>query len=108
MDASNDDGDRSRLARVLAAAGLAIVAIASFRKGKRVTGTAAALGAAGVAYGATTESGAEIDVTSHEVAPDEGPVRVCAICGDPIRTGQARRPDENDDVAHETCLEAAN
>jgi len=30
----------------------------------------------------------------------------CAICGEPIVPGQARGPDENDDIVHVDCREA--
>lgn len=107
MDASTLPDDRNRLARVLLAAGLAVVSLLSFRKRKRMVGALAGLGAVGLAYSVTSETGTEIDVTRPEATAGETDGLRCAVCGEPIRTGQRRRPNENDEPAHETCLEAS-
>ena len=52
--AESNVGGRDRLARALLAALLTIVAISTFRKGKRKTGLLALVGALGFGFNATT------------------------------------------------------
>lgn len=77
---------------------LAVVAIRSLQRGKRRTGALAGVGALAVGSGRLT------DMWGTETT-DRGELR-CAICGEPIRPGERRKPDENGDTAHEACLEA--
>ncbi|WP_336000391.1 DUF2892 domain-containing protein [Halorientalis halophila] len=102
-------GDRNRLTRALLAVGLAVYALLSLRKGKRLRGGLAGLGAVALGYATATESG---DVTESfaaglgtESTTESGQLR-CAMCGEPIVPGQRRQPNENDETVHEACLEA--
>lgn len=102
--------DRSRLARVGLAAVLAVVAVRSFLKRKPTRGVVAGLGAAALGYTASSGSPDVIDDLSPEsIATDEGEddqLR-CASCGDPIVPGQRRKPNEEGETVHESCLEAS-
>jgi hypothetical protein len=100
--------NRHWLVRIVLAAGLAVVALRSLRRGRRVRGVLAGLGAVALGYSAVTESN---DVIEHlvedldtEAASETTRLR-CAICGDPIVPGQSRRPNENNETVHEACLE---
>ncbi|WP_255198497.1 DUF2892 domain-containing protein [Halorarius litoreus] len=92
------------------ATGLAVVALQSLRRGRRVRGVLAGLGAVALGYTAVTES---TDVMEHlaedldgEAASETVRLR-CASCGDPIVPGQSRRPNENNEIVHEACLTAS-
>jgi len=109
MDLTQNPDDRDRLTRTLLAVGLAVFALRSVRKGKRLRGVLAGLGAFALGYRVSTESG---DVMERLVeAPDmestsEAEQLRCAICGEPIVPGESRTPNENDETVHEACLEA--
>lgn len=106
---------RGRLTRILLASALAVVAIASFRKGKRLAGALTAAGA--VALGYTTVSDATDSIESSETdglqteehtietTSHNGRMR-CGICGEDITVGQSRGPDANHETVHDDCLEA--
>ncbi|WP_459194838.1 hypothetical protein [Halosimplex sp. J119] len=102
--------DRGRLARVGLAAVLAVVAVRSFLKRKPARGALAGLGAAALGYTATSESTDVIEEFGPEpIATDEGEddqLR-CASCGEPIVAGQRRKPNEDGETVHESCLEAS-
>jgi hypothetical protein len=101
----NDD----RLTRTLLAVGLSVFALLSVRRGKRLRGVLAGLGAVALGYGAVTESGDVVEHFAEEFATGsttEDEQRRCAICGDPIVAGQSRTPNENDETVHEACLES--
>jgi hypothetical protein len=109
MELTHYLSDRNRLTRTLLAVGLAVLALLSLRKGKRLRGGLAGLGALALWYTTPTESG---DVTEFierrpdtEPRPESGQLR-CAICGEPIVTGQRRRPNENNETVHDACLQA--
>ena len=117
MDLTQNLGDRNRLTRTLLAVGLAVFALWSLRKGKRLRGALAGLGAVALGYGASTESDgtmehlAEIPDTDPTSEAEQQPTSEaeqlrCAICGEPIVPGQPRTPNENDETVHEACLEA--
>lgn len=101
------------LVRIGSAVALGVIALRSFVKGKRLRGLAAAGGAVAVGSTASTleptpleieresESTTEEGVTGSTI--EEGAMQ-CQICDDPIVPGQSRRPNENDDIAHEACL----
>lgn len=101
-----------KLARVLLAAVLAVVAAVSLRKGKRTMGLLAGVGALALGYSSTT--GSDHRSTTDELAEtigiesktesEDAELR-CAICGEPIRPGQRRGPNENNETAHEACME---
>ncbi|NHN48280.1 DUF2892 domain-containing protein [Halostella sp. JP-L12] len=115
MESSQDDGGRGRLARKTLTAVLALVAVSSLRKGKRLRGALAAAGAAALGYQATSGSG-DLEETLESVTPGESATSAadtddrsqlrCAACGEPIVPGQSRGPNENDEIVHDDCLEA--
>ena len=97
---------RGELARILFAVALAVVAAVSLRKGKRATGVLAGLGALALGYSSTTGSGELAETLDVGGSSEDAGLR-CAICGEPIRPGQRRGPNENDETAHETCMQPA-
>ncbi|WP_436923605.1 YgaP family membrane protein [Halosimplex amylolyticum] len=116
MESNETLDDRSRLARVVLAAVLALVAIQSFRKGKRTRGVLAGVGAAALGYTVSGESddllesidtGATdvMESIGTETAAEPGELR-CASCGEPIVPGERRKPNEDGETVHEACLEA--
>jgi hypothetical protein len=109
MELSKQLRENDRLTRALLAVGLSVVALLSLRRGDRLRGALAGLGAVALGYSASTESddvveqfGEELDIGS---TTEDDRLR-CAICGDPIVVGQPRTPNENDETVHEACLEA--
>lgn len=114
MDEKNVGG-RDRLLRGALAAALAIVSVRRLRRGKRTTGLLAGLGALGVGATAvsqycgindavgldTTESDEADEPTGQRSRPS--PSLTCAACGEPIRVGQPRGPNEEDRIVHEEC-----
>lgn len=102
--------NRQWLIRIVLAAGLAVVALQSLRRGKRVRGALAGLGAVALGYSAVTESTDVIEHLAEEIdieAASETTQMRCAICGDPIVPGQSRGPNENDETVHDACLKAS-
>jgi hypothetical protein len=99
-------GDRNRLARTALTIALTVVAISSLRKGKRLTGLMAGAGAVALGYNATNESGELTESLGIDATGEDAELR-CAACDEPIRPGQRRRPNENDETAHEACIESA-
>jgi len=119
MDSTQSDDGNGRIARALLAAGLGAAALWSLRKGKRLRGALAGLGAVALGYSATSDSDGvteplaeELDIdgvteqsdTESDDADEE--VLRCAACGEPIVAGQIRVPNEDDETVHEACLEA--
>ena len=103
---------RGRLVRTALAAALGVLTLRSLRKGKRLRGVLAGLGAVALGYTASSEPGEEmdrivedLDIGSTSESTDEAELR-CAICGEPIVVGQARTPNEDGETVHEACLEA--
>jgi len=111
--------ENGSIVRIAATAALAIIAVRSFVNGKRLRGLLAAGGA--VAVGATAST---LEPTDLEVVSEEGeqPIDVtttervtestieagamqCSICSGPIVPGEARRPNDVDEIVHEACLE---
>lgn len=113
MDLRNNADGRSRLVRGLLAVVLTVVAVDSLRKGKRLTGALAGVGALALGYGATTGETEEVELDeikkpAETAAPgeqtaDESRELRCAICGQPIRPGQRRGPNEEGETVHDTC-----
>lgn len=107
---------RTQLVSAALAVVLGIVALRWVRNGKRLRGALAGGAAVAVGYNAfTTTAGdttaADVDVARESSTPsggrrDDEPSLSCAACGDAIRTGQRRRPNENHETVHEACLEA--
>lgn len=106
MELSKNVGDRNRFARTALAVALAVVAINSLRKGKRLSGAVAGVGALALGYSATTESGELTESFDIDAAGEDAELR-CAVCGEPIRPGQRRGPDANNEIVHEACKEPA-
>ncbi|USZ69401.1 DUF2892 domain-containing protein [Halorussus salilacus] len=109
MDPNEGTDDPDRLARILLATALAVVAAVWLRSGKRVRGALAGVGALAVGYGLATESGdlmETIDIEGSEeragLSEEDGGLR-CAACGEPIVPGQRRGPNENHEIVHEDC-----
>ncbi|NEU57988.1 DUF2892 domain-containing protein [Halorussus sp. MSC15.2] len=106
MEQSKSVSERSRLVRTILAAGLAVAAIRSLQRGKRLSGALAGVGALALGYGATAESGELSETLGIGETGEEAQLR-CAVCGQPIRPGERRGPNENNEIVHETCMEAA-
>ncbi|WP_256298121.1 DUF2892 domain-containing protein [Haloarchaeobius salinus] len=110
MELTENLDDRDGLARKLFAAGLAVFALWSLRKGKRPRGVLAGIGAVALGYSASTGSGDVKENFSESLGTEptsETEKLRCAICEEPIVTGQARTPNENNETVHENCLEAS-
>ena len=113
-----DEGleDRGRLTRILLAGALAIAAIASFRRGKRVTGALTAAGAVALGYATVSDSPNPLETDETDEIRTEKPTvetirrddrMQCGACGEEITVGQGRQPNENHETVHDACLEAA-
>lgn len=105
MELETSSSRRNRLVRSTLALVLAGVAVVSLRKGRRLRGTLAGVGAVALGYGATAGEATE-HIEFGATEEEEDVDLRCAICGDPIRPGQARGPNENNDVVHEACRES--
>jgi threonine dehydrogenase-like Zn-dependent dehydrogenase len=132
MGLKKNVGGRDRLVRALLAVVLTIVAVRSLRNGKRRTGLLAGVGALGVGFTATSRYRGTNDTASGDATADrttdaatatgtadesrdepkaDAPGRrsrpsgslVCASCGEPIRVGQGRGPNDEDEIVHESC-----
>ncbi|MEF8915511.1 hypothetical protein [Natronomonas sp.] len=93
--------------RLLLAAALAVVAIGSFRRQKRVLAVLSGAGAVALGYAATAgsaESQAGPEARSIEPTSRSREMR-CGICGEPIVSGQGRRPHAEYGTVHDACLE---
>lgn len=106
MELPKNVGDRNRLARTALTVALTAVAISSLRKGKRASGLLAGTGALALGYKAKTESGELKENLGIDATSERGELR-CAACGEPIRPGQRRGPNENDEIVHDDCKVAA-
>lgn len=102
MELSKSVDSRNRLARAILAVGLGVIAIGSARKGKRLYGVLAGVGALALGYGATAGSGEPGNSFGIDATREDEKLH-CAICGEPIRPGQSRGPDANDEIVHEAC-----
>lgn len=92
------------------AAGLGVVALRSLRRGKRVRGVVAGLGAVVLGYSTVSESNDAMEHLLDDLDADAASETTrprCASCGDPIVLGQSRRPNENNETVHEACLKAS-
>ncbi|WP_137283951.1 DUF2892 domain-containing protein [Halorussus salinisoli] len=107
MDLSKYVGGRSRLARRILAIALTVVAISSLRKGKRLSGILAGVGALALGYDATSESSELTETLGIDTTSEEADLH-CAECGQPIRPGQRRGPNANDEIVHDDCAELAS
>lgn len=101
--------DRDRLARVLLAGALALVSIVSFRKGRRLVGVLAGVGAVGIGYSASAESSTVKETVERlrereSLLTGEKNEMRCSACSEPILAGQVRRPNAENQIVHEHCL----
>ncbi len=116
MELDEASDDRGRLTRILLSGALAVVAIASFRRGRRLTGALTAAGAVALGYATVSdtpdpiETGDTADLGTEESAAEStvnhNRMR-CAICDEAITVGQARRPNADHETVHDACLETA-
>jgi hypothetical protein len=118
MDSTQSDDGNGRLARLVLAAGLGAAALWSLRKGKRLRGALAGLGAVALGYSATSDADSVTEPLAEEFEIDTGEsddteadesgddYLRCAACGEPIVAGQVRSPNEDGETVHERCLEA--
>ena len=116
MELRKTVSDRKGLVRRLSTAVLAVVAVRSLRRGKRVTGALAGAGALALGLKARSGSGdltagldidAPIGDSDADTDAEEEAQLHCAACGEPIVPGQSRGPNENDEIVHDDCAEAA-
>jgi hypothetical protein len=133
MDDSKNVGGRDRLVRLFLTVVLSIVAVDSLRRGKRLRGLLAGVGAVGFGFNATTgycgvNDALDVDTTGGSddvditvggtedsdeadaaVVPDDGTdtaernALTCASCGEPIVPGQSRGPNSQDEIVHDNC-----
>lgn len=135
MDDTTNVGGRDRLVRLLLTVGLSILSVRWLKRGKRLRGLLAGVGALGFGFNATTgycgvNDALDIDTTtdavgidfeesdtadpatstgtavgddSGEPATDDSHSLHCAACGEAIRPGQSRGPDEDGDTVHDDC-----
>ncbi|WP_132057978.1 DUF2892 domain-containing protein [Halorussus amylolyticus] len=106
MERHETDDTRSRIARMALAVALALVAALSLRKGKRLTGALAGVGALALGATATSETPDLTETLEIETASEGDKLR-CAACGRPIRPGERRRPNANHETVHDTCVDSA-
>lgn len=112
MGLSQKVGGRGRLARVILTAVLTVAAVRSLRRGKRLSGALAGAGAVALGYQARSSSSDLTEIEIPDVVPvggddaaasgADGELR-CAACGEPIRPGQGRGPNANDEIVHDAC-----
>jgi len=95
---------RGRAVRLVAAAVLAGVAVRSLRNGKRLRGLLAAGGAVAVGTTTPTLDPAVIDDEQLVDVAIETDQLQCSVCEAAIVPGQSRRPNADNEPAHEACL----
>jgi hypothetical protein len=100
MELRKNVGDRQRLARTAFAVVLSVVAIRSFQRGKRLRAALAGVGALALGLEVPSQPG---ELTEMVGTTDEDVELRCAACGQPIRPGQLRGPNENNEIVHEDC-----
>jgi hypothetical protein len=113
MDVQEALGDRNRLTTAVVTAALAVIAIQSLRKGKRLRGLVAGLAAVAIGVITATSTGdvtqvldREDESATNETERSRDSVELrCAECGEPIVPGQARTPNEDHETVHKACLE---
>ena len=103
MELRKNVGGRKRLARTALAVVLTAVAISSLRKRKRLRGVLAGAGALALGYDATSGPSELKEMVGIDSASEDVELR-CASCGQPIRPGERRGPNEDNEIVHESCM----
>jgi len=127
MEDKQNVGGRDRIVRLLLTVVLSIVAVTSLRRGKRLRGLLAGVGALGVGFTSTTGycgvndalgvdtttdaaedvSHSEPQTTSNDAdttgAVSETHQLHCAACGEPIVPGESRGPNDDNEIVHDAC-----
>lgn len=102
------DGDSGRLTKLLGAAALAVVAIASLRSNRRVVGALAGVGAIGLGLASSRQNApVVIETVKSRVRgskTSEAGSLSCAACHEPIVVGQVRQPNAENRPVHAECL----
>lgn len=122
MDLPEKSGGRNRLVSGLLTGVLAVLSLRSLQKGRRLRGVLAGVGA--LLFGSLATAGGNSESERREVVTDietesdedqaggtasESPTDetstelTCAACGEAIRLGQRRGPNDEDKIVHETC-----
>jgi hypothetical protein len=97
---------RTRSTRLLVASVLVATAVGALRKGKRSIGALAGVAAITLGYDASAEPQRTANPDDGEAeTADDGRMR-CASCGEPIVVGQSRRPNPDNEIVHEACMDA--
>lgn len=104
MELLNRITRRQRALRVAATATLTAVAVQSLRNGKRLRGLLAAGGALAVGASTATLEPTELSVDAAVDVATEPDELQCSVCDEAIVPGQSRRPSQDNNPAHETCL----
>ena len=129
MDDTKNVGGRDRLGRLLLTVVLSIVSVRWLRRGKRVRGLLAGVGALGLGFNATTGYCGVNDALDIDTTADTDEVTIdfeangdtatasdrdatdtddhhlsCAFCSEPIVPGQSRGPNSQGDIVHDDCL----
>jgi len=130
MEDKRNVGGRDRIVRLLLTVVLSIVAVTSLRRGKRLRGLLAGVGALGFGFTSTTGycgvndalgvdtttggeaepdtasddgDAAESDTASEDADATESHSLYCAACGEPIVPGESRGPNDADEIVHDAC-----
>lgn len=106
MELLRNVGSRNRVVRIVLAVVLAVVAVGSLRRGKRIRGVLAGVGALALGYSVTAGSGELTETLDIGTTGEDTELR-CAVCGEPIRPGERRGPNANDEIVHEACKVSA-
>lgn len=102
MNVDTADADRDLLVRAVVAVVLGLVALGSLLRGKRLRGLLAGAGAVALGYTVTSSAESVTESIGLEPAGESADLQ-CAVCGEPIRPGQPRGPDEEGNVVHDAC-----
>lgn len=103
MDLPEKVSGRDRLARAGLAVVLGLLAIRSLRNGKRLRGVLAGAGALALGYDASNRTPDLTETLGAESVGQDEARLTCAECGEPIRPGQPRGPNEDHEIVHEAC-----
>lgn len=102
MELSDIGSDRGRLVSAVLSVVLIAIAISSLRKGKRLSGAVAVVSAVVLGYNAAGRPRDLTEPLDIGGTSEEGELR-CAVCGEPIVSGQLRSPNADGEIVHEDC-----